>query len=75
MSYPQKYLFQKKQPTNFKAFSIITNKNDAKAIAKHISCDCKCKFNPTICNSNQKWNDKTRQCECKNYHKCTKDYS
>ena len=25
---------------------------------KHISCDCKCKFNSTTCNSNQKWNNK-----------------
>ena len=25
-------------------------------------------------NSNQKWNNKTCQCECKNYHKCEKVY-
>ena len=24
---------------------MITNKNEAKTITKHISCDCKCKFN------------------------------
>ena len=23
----------------------------------------------------QKWNNKTCQCECKNYHKCEKDYN
>ena len=60
---------------NVKAFNMITNKNEAKAITKHISCDCKCKFSSTICNSNQKWNNETGQCECKNYLKCTKDYS
>ena len=38
---------------NVKAFNIITNKNEAKTMAKHISCDCKCKFNGTKCNSNQ----------------------
>ena len=27
-----------------KAFDIITNKNEAKAMTEHISCDCKCKF-------------------------------
>ena len=27
------------------------------------------------CHSNQKWNNKTCQCECKNYQKCKKDYS
>ena len=24
---------------------------------------------------NQKWNNKTSQCKCKNYRKCIKDYS
>ena len=31
-------------------------------MTKHILCDCKCKLNSTICNSNKKWN------------KCKKDY-
>ena len=42
-----------------KVFSMITNKDEAKAMTEHISCDCKCKFNSTTCNSNQKWNNKT----------------
>ena len=33
------------------------------------------KFNSTTCNSNQKWNDKTCQCECRNYYKFKKDCS
>ena len=32
---------------------MITNKNKIKAVAEHISCDCKCKSNSTICNSNE----------------------
>ena len=44
-------------------------------MTEHISCDCKCKFNSTTCNSQQKWNNKTSQCEFKNYHKFEKDYS
>ena len=60
---------------NVKAFNMIGNKHEAKAITEHISFDCKCKFNSTICNLNQKWNNKTCQCKCKNYHKCEKDYS
>ena len=60
---------------NVKAFNMITNRNKAIAMTEHISCDCKCKFNSTACNSNQKWNDKTCQCECKNYRTCKKDYS
>ena len=38
---------------------MITNKNEAKAMIEHISCDCKCKFNSTRCNSKQKWNNET----------------
>ena len=58
-----------------KAFNMITNKDEAKTMAEHISCDCKCKFNSTTCNLKQKWNNKTCQYECKNYRKCEKDYS
>ena len=60
---------------NVKTFNMIKNKNEAKAMAEHISYDCKCKFNSTVCKSNQKWNDKTCQCECKNYRICKKDYN
>ena len=44
-------------------------------MTKHNSCDCKCKLNSTTCNSDQKWNSKTYQCECKLYHKCKNDFS
>ena len=40
---------------NVKVFNIITRRNEAKTLVKHISCDCKCKFNNTTCNRNQKW--------------------
>ena len=33
---------------------MITNKNEAKAMTKHISCDYKCKFNSEICNQVKK---------------------
>ena len=46
---------------------MIKNKDEAKAITEHISCDFK--FNGTTCNSKQKWNSKTCQCECKNAKK------
>ena len=60
---------------NLKAFNMIKNKDEAKAMIEHISCDCKCKFNSKTCNSNQKWNNKTNQYEYKHYCKCKKDYS
>ena len=63
---------QVKQDVNVKVFSIITKTNQTKAMVKHISFDCKCKYNSKYkykykykaCNSNQKWNSKTFQCEC-----------
>ena len=54
-------------------FNIITNKDEAKTMVKHILCDCKCKFSSTMCNSNQKCNNETFQCnKCKNYDTCKK---
>ena len=57
---------KKKKSVNVKVFDVIANKNQAKTMTKHVSCDCKCKFNSTASMSNQKWNNKTCQCECKN---------
>ena len=71
MSYLQKYVFQKKtKNVNVDIFNMIANKNEAKTMAKHISCDFKHKFNSITCNSNHKLNNKTCQCGCKNYRKC-----
>ena len=66
---PNAYVPKETKDINVNAFNVITSKNESKTIAKHISCDCKCKFNNTICNPNQKWNNKTCQCESKSY--CT----
>ena len=55
-------------------FNVITNKNEAKTMVNHVSCDCKCKFNSATLNSNQKLNNKTCQYEHKNYSTCKKDY-
>ena len=44
-------------------------------MTEHISCDYKRKLNSATCNSNQKWNNKACQFECKNYQKCKEDYS
>ena len=54
-----------------KTFNIITKKDEGKAMAEHISCNCKCKFNSTTWNSKQKWNNKTCQYECKSANKIT----
>ena len=48
------YVPKETKDIHVKAFSMITNKNEAKKMIEHISCGYKCKFNGTICNANQK---------------------
>ena len=46
MSYLQKICVSKETKGIYiKVFNLITNKNEDKAMTRHISCDCKCKFN------------------------------
>ena len=51
----------KTKEVNFKVFNMITRRNEAKALVKYISGDCKCKFNSETCNSIRKWNNETCQ--------------
>ena len=49
----------------------------SKTLIKHISCECKCKFDDSKRNANQKWNNDKCRCECKNPEKhqtSKKDY-
>ena len=39
-----KYVFQVKQDLNLTVFNVITGINESKTLAKHISCECKCRF-------------------------------
>ena len=39
------------QDINFKVFNAITRINERKTFVKHISCDCKWRFNSITCNS------------------------
>ena len=65
---PKISVLEETKDINVKAFKTITTKNEAEVMTEHISCDCKCKFNSSKCNSKQKWNNKTCKCDCKNYH-------
>ena len=51
---PKICLSKEAKDINFYGFNMATNKNEAETMTKHISCDCKCKFSGTTCNSNQK---------------------
>ena len=75
MTYLQKYVFRVKKDVNVKVFIMIIRIIDAKTQLKHISCDCKWKFDSATYNSNHKWNIDKCQCEFKKCDKCKKDYS
>ena len=51
---PKICVLKETKDINVKAFDMITNKGEAKAMTEHISCDCKFKFTSTTCNSNKK---------------------
>ena len=50
---------------NFKVFNVIKGINKLKILWKHISFECKCKFDDRKWNSKQKGNNDLYQCECK----------
>ena len=64
----------KTEDLNLSVFNMITGINESKTLTKHISCECKCKFDGRSCNSDQWWNNDKCRCECKKRHVCEKDY-
>ena len=58
-------VLNKTKSINVKVLNVITKLKKAKTFIKHISCNCKSKFDSTTCNSNQKWNNETCQCKWK----------
>ena len=43
----------KTEDLNLSVFNIITGINESKTLTKHVSCECKCRFNGRKCNSDQ----------------------
>ena len=43
----------KTEDLNLSVFNMITGINESKTLTKHISCECKCKFDGRKCNSDQ----------------------
>ena len=62
----------KTEDINLSMFNMITGINESKTLTKHISCECKCKFDERKCNSDQWWNNDKCKCECKKRHVCEK---
>ena len=59
---------------NLSVFNMITGIKESKSLTKHLSRECKCKFDGRKCNSNQNWNNDECWCECKNHNICENDY-
>ena len=65
----------KTEDLNLRLFNIITEINVSKALTKHVSCECNCRFDGRKCNSDQWWNKDKCRCECKKRLVCEKDYT
>ena len=59
---------------NLSVLNMTTGINERKTLTKHISRECKCKFDGRKCDSDQWWNNNKCWCECKKRHVCEKDY-
>ena len=64
----------KTEDLNLSVINMITGINESKTLAKHILCECKCRFDGRKCNSNQWWNNDKCRCKCKKHHVCEKNY-
>ena len=62
-----------KTDLNLRVLNMITGINDLKTLTKHISCECKCRFDRRKCNSDHWWNKDKYRCECKKCCVCEKD--
>ena len=50
---------------NVKVFNLVSGTNETRRIEWHKTYKCKCRFNSSICNNKQCWNDDKCRYECK----------
>ena len=48
---------------NIKVFNLVSGTNEIRCIDE--MCKCKCRFNSSVCNNDQRWNDDKCKCEWK----------
>ena len=46
-------------------FNLMSRANETKLIEWHETCKCKCRFDASVCNNKQRWNEDKCRCECK----------
>ena len=64
----------KTEDLNLSMFNMTAGIRESKTLTKHISWECKCKFDGRKCNPDQWWNNDKCRCQCKKRHVCEKDY-
>ena len=50
---------------NHKVFNLVSGTNETRRIEWYVTCKCKCRFNSSVCNNKQRWNDYKFRCEYK----------
>ena len=63
----------KTEDLNLSEFNMVRGINESKTLIKHISFDCKCKFDRKKRNSDQCQNKDKFRCECEKHHICEKE--
>ena len=53
------------QNLDVKVFNLISWINEKRHIEWHETFKCKCRFNKSVCNTKQRWNEDKCRCECK----------
>ena len=54
-----------KKNLNVKVFSLVSGTNEKRRIEWHETCKCKCRFEHSVCDNKQRWNDDRFRFECK----------
>ena len=54
-----------KKNLNVKVFSLVSGTNEKRRIERHETCKCKCRFEHSVCDNKQRWNDDRYRFECK----------
>ena len=49
---------------NMQVYNFLMRLNETSNVLWHESCKCVCKFNSSVCNNKQIWNDDTCRCDC-----------
>ena len=50
---------------NVKVFNLLSRTNETRHIKWHENCKCKFRWDTSVCNNKQWWNNDKCQCECK----------